>query len=123
MNNYVVIAGALTVFLSSAAMAQHSGTDQEQRACASNVQRYCRPVLDQGDFAVLAASSNIGKNSQRLAKRFLPITASDRRIPGNCRRAERSCVLPVYPARHISQDRPDLVHAPPSAINEFSESC
>jgi hypothetical protein len=54
MNNYVVIAGALTVFLSSAAMAQHSGTDQEQRACASNVQRYCRPVLDQGDFAVLA---------------------------------------------------------------------
>jgi hypothetical protein len=54
MNNYVVIAGALTVFLCSGAMAQHSGTDQEQRACASNVQRYCRPVLDQGDFAVLA---------------------------------------------------------------------
>jgi hypothetical protein len=23
-------------------------------ACAGNVQRYCRPILDQGDFAVLA---------------------------------------------------------------------
>jgi hypothetical protein len=54
MTNYVPIAGALTLFLSGAAMAQHSGTEQEQRACAGNVQRYCRPILDQGDFAVLA---------------------------------------------------------------------
>jgi Cysteine rich repeat len=54
MNKYVLIAGPLSLFLSSAAMAQHSGTEQEQRACASNVQRYCRRVLDQGDFAVLA---------------------------------------------------------------------
>jgi hypothetical protein len=54
MNNYVLIVGALSLFLSGAAMAQHGGTDQEQRACASNVQKYCRPLLDQGDFAVLA---------------------------------------------------------------------
>ena len=54
MNNYVFIVGAMSIFLSSAALAQHGGTEQEQRACASNVQRYCRPILDQGDFAVLA---------------------------------------------------------------------
>jgi hypothetical protein len=53
MNNCVLIVGALSLFLSGAAMAQHGGTDEEQRACAGNVQRYCRPVLGQGDFAVL----------------------------------------------------------------------
>lgn len=54
MKKYVLVAGLVPLFLSSAAMAQHGGTEQEQRACAGNVQRYCRPVLDQGDFAVLA---------------------------------------------------------------------
>jgi hypothetical protein len=54
MNKYVLIASLMSLFLSSAAIAQHGGTEQEQRACAGNVRRYCRPVLDQGDFAVLA---------------------------------------------------------------------
>jgi hypothetical protein len=54
MNKYLLIAGVLSLLLSGAAAAQHGGTEQEQRACAGNVQRYCRPVLDQGDFAVLA---------------------------------------------------------------------
>jgi hypothetical protein len=54
MNSYVLIVGALSLFVSATAMAQHGGTEQEQRACAGNVQRYCRPILDQGDFAVLA---------------------------------------------------------------------
>jgi hypothetical protein len=54
MNNYVLIVGTLSLFVSSAAMAQHGGTEKEQRACAGNVQRYCRPILGQGDFAVLA---------------------------------------------------------------------
>jgi len=53
MIKYLLIAGPLSLFLFSAAMAQNSGTDLEQRACARNAQRYCRPVLDQGDFAVL----------------------------------------------------------------------
>jgi ribosomal 50S subunit-associated protein YjgA (DUF615 family) len=46
MNHYVFIVGA--------AVAQHGGTEQEQRACAGNVQRYCRPILEQGDVAVLS---------------------------------------------------------------------
>ena len=33
---------------------QRSGTPEEQKACARDVQRHCRPVMDQGDFTVLA---------------------------------------------------------------------
>jgi hypothetical protein len=45
----------LSVSISTAAVAQQrSGTPQEQAACSRDVQRYCRPVMDQGDFTVLA---------------------------------------------------------------------
>jgi len=33
---------------------QRSGTPEEQAACSRDVQRYCRPVMDQGDFTILA---------------------------------------------------------------------
>ena len=33
---------------------QRSGTPEEQKACSRDVQRYCRPVIDQGDFTILA---------------------------------------------------------------------
>jgi hypothetical protein len=33
---------------------QRSGTAQEQAACSRDVQRHCRPVIDQGDFTILA---------------------------------------------------------------------
>ena len=33
---------------------QQRGTAEEQAACTRDVQRYCRPVIDQGDFTILA---------------------------------------------------------------------
>ena len=33
---------------------RRSGTPEEQKACARDVQRFCRPVIDQGDFTILA---------------------------------------------------------------------
>ncbi len=52
---------ALTLLLLSvptgaiAQQQQHrSGTPEEQRACSRDVQRFCRPVIDQGDFTILA---------------------------------------------------------------------
>jgi len=33
---------------------QRSGTPEEQAACSRDVQRFCRPVIDQGDFTILA---------------------------------------------------------------------
>jgi hypothetical protein len=38
----------------SASAQQRSGTPEEQAACSRDVQRYCRPVIDQGDFTILA---------------------------------------------------------------------
>lgn len=49
---------ALLLAGSTAAMAQpiqqRSGTDAEQKACARDVSRHCRKLMDQGDFVILA---------------------------------------------------------------------
>ena len=45
----------LSIAVSSDALAQQrSGTPDEQKACSRDVQRFCRPVIDQGDFTILA---------------------------------------------------------------------
>ena len=48
----------LSLSISSGASAQpiapqRSGSAEEQKACARDVQRFCRPVIDQGDFTIL----------------------------------------------------------------------
>jgi hypothetical protein len=46
----------LSIPLSSEAFAQQqrSGTPEEQKACNRDVQKFCRPMIDQGDFTILA---------------------------------------------------------------------
>jgi hypothetical protein len=47
----------LSLSISTGAFAQQqqrSGTPEEQAACSRDVQRFCRPVIDQGDFTILA---------------------------------------------------------------------
>jgi hypothetical protein len=45
----------LSISVSTGAMAQQrSGTPEEQKACSRDVQRFCRAVIDQGDFTILA---------------------------------------------------------------------
>ena len=44
---------------------QRSGTAEEQAACTRDVERYCRPVIDQGDFTVLAC---LQQNRPKLSK-------------------------------------------------------
>ena len=39
---------------SAIAQQQRSGTPEEQKACNRDVQRFCRAVIDQGDFTILA---------------------------------------------------------------------
>jgi hypothetical protein len=36
------------------AQQQRGGTAEEQKACTRDVQKFCRPVIDQGDFTILA---------------------------------------------------------------------
>lgn len=55
MPKVVSLFALLLVSISTAAIAQQrSGTPQEQNACARDVSRHCRKVMDQGDFTVLA---------------------------------------------------------------------
>ncbi|MCK1640796.1 MULTISPECIES: cysteine rich repeat-containing protein [unclassified Bradyrhizobium] len=47
----------LSISVSSSAFAQQqqrSGTPEEQKACTRDVQKHCRPVIDQGDLTILA---------------------------------------------------------------------
>jgi Cysteine rich repeat len=45
----------LSMAVSTGAIAQQrSGTPEEQKACTRDVERFCRSVMDQGDFTVLA---------------------------------------------------------------------
>jgi hypothetical protein len=57
----------LSSSLSTAAIAQQqrSGTPEEQAACSRDVQRYCRPVIDQGDFNILAC---LQQNRPKISK-------------------------------------------------------
>ena len=57
----------LSISVSTGAFAQQqrSGTPDEQKACARDVSRFCRAVMDQGDFTVLAClKENRAKISQ-----------------------------------------------------------
>jgi hypothetical protein len=56
MAKFLMVLSLLSVTVSSAAFAAegHSGTEQEQKACARDVQKYCRPMMDQGDLIILS---------------------------------------------------------------------
>jgi len=45
---------SLSVSTGAIAQQQRSGTPEEQKACSRDVQRYCRPVIDQGDLVILS---------------------------------------------------------------------
>jgi len=56
MRKFVLALTLLSIPVSSEAFAQQqrSGTPEEQKACNRDVQKFCRPVIDQGDFTILA---------------------------------------------------------------------
>jgi hypothetical protein len=55
MHRFFLALTLLSLSISTGAIAQQrSGTPEEQAACSRDVQRYCRSVIDQGDFTILA---------------------------------------------------------------------
>jgi hypothetical protein len=56
MRKFLFALTLLSLSPSSGAIAQQqrSGTPEEQKACSRDVQRFCRPVIDQGDLTILA---------------------------------------------------------------------
>jgi hypothetical protein len=61
MPKFVMLLALLSVTASTAAFAQqgHSGTEQEQKACSRDVQKFCRPVMDQGDLVILSCLQQV----------------------------------------------------------------
>jgi hypothetical protein len=53
MYKFLVALFLLYVSISVSALA-HSGTDQDEKACTRDVQRFCRKLMDQGDLTILA---------------------------------------------------------------------
>jgi hypothetical protein len=71
MHKYFLAITLVSVSLSNAAFAEEArgGTVDEQKACTRDVQRLCRPVIDQGDFTILAClQQNRPKLSEACAQ-------------------------------------------------------
>jgi hypothetical protein len=74
MRKFFLAVTLMSAALCSAAIAQQqpaqrSGTAEEQKACNRDVQRHCRPVIDQGDFTILAClQQNRAKLSAECAQ-------------------------------------------------------
>ena len=67
MRKFLLALSLLSIPFSSDVFAQQqrSGTPEEQKACARDVQRHCRAVIDQGDFTILAC---LQQNRPKLTK-------------------------------------------------------
>jgi hypothetical protein len=62
----LLLLSASTAAISTSASAQQrSGTPQEQEACSRDVSRFCRKLMDQGDFTILAC---LKENRPKLTK-------------------------------------------------------
>jgi hypothetical protein len=52
MHKFFLAVTLLSVPALTGALA-HSGTDRDEKACAPDVQRFCRKLIDQGDLTIL----------------------------------------------------------------------
>jgi hypothetical protein len=68
MRKTFFVAALLSLSVTAGAMAQqqqHGGTPEEQKACAHDVQKYCRSVMNDSDLVVLNC---LQQNREKLTK-------------------------------------------------------
>jgi Cysteine rich repeat len=65
MRRFLLVLALSSLSLTTAALAQHGGNADEQKACTRDVQRHCRAVIDQGDFTILAC---LKQNREKLSE-------------------------------------------------------
>lgn len=70
MYKKIVLALVLLVSGVDLTLAQHSGSEQDEKACSRDAVRFCRKVIDQGDFAVLAC---LQQNRKKLSHACLKV--------------------------------------------------
>ena len=92
MRKFLLALTLLSISVSSnAAFAQQrSGTAEEQKACTRDVQKFCRPVIDQGDFTILAC---LKENRSKISAGLRPGSEEQRPI----RRGSRPLTLAEKP--------------------------
>jgi hypothetical protein len=54
MRKLILVVTLLSVSTGAIAQQQRSGTPEEQKACARDVQKHCRSVMNEPDLTVLA---------------------------------------------------------------------
>lgn len=55
MSKTLLIPALLALTVSSSAFAQsRGGTEQEQKACSRDVQRFCRSIMNEADLVILS---------------------------------------------------------------------
>jgi hypothetical protein len=64
MRRFLLALALSSLAFSTAAIAEHGGTTEEQKACTRDVQRHCRSVIDQGDLTILAC---LKQNREKLS--------------------------------------------------------
>jgi Cysteine rich repeat len=67
MRKTFFVAALLSLSVTAVAMAeqQHGGTPEEQKACAHDVQKYCRALMNDSDLVVLNC---LQQNREKLTK-------------------------------------------------------
>jgi hypothetical protein len=68
MRKTFFVAALLSLSVTAGAMAQqqqHGGTPEEQKACAHDVQKYCRVVMNESDLTILSC---LQQNRAKLTK-------------------------------------------------------
>jgi hypothetical protein len=68
MRKSFLVAALISLSVSGGALAQqqqHSGTPEEQKACAHDVQKFCRAVMNDSDITVLNC---LQQNRAKLTK-------------------------------------------------------
>jgi hypothetical protein len=68
MRKTFFVAALLSLSVTAGALAQqqqHGGTPEEQKACAHDVQKYCRSVMNDADLVVLSC---LQQNREKLTK-------------------------------------------------------
>ena len=68
MRKTFFVAALLSLSVTAGAVAQqqqHGGTPEEQKACAHDVQKYCRTVMNDSDLVVLSC---LQQNREKLTK-------------------------------------------------------
>ncbi|OIQ80770.1 hypothetical protein GALL_374760 [mine drainage metagenome] len=77
MRKFFLVVSLLSLSASTGAIAeptppqQRSGTPEEQKACAHDVQKFCRSVMDQSDLIVLSCLQQVRPKLTMACNRVL----------------------------------------------------